>query len=68
MTLRSGCSPIKSRQDDMITDSINRSKTEGDWMPEQMHVLDVRPGITDLASIKFRNENGLMEIKRQGVF
>lgn len=23
-----------------------------------MHVLDVRPGITDPASIKFRNENG----------
>ena len=31
------------------------------WMPEQMHVLDVRPGITDPASIKFRNENELME-------
>ena len=30
-------------------------------MPEQMHVLDVRPGITDPASIKFRNENELME-------
>ena len=29
--------------------------------PEQMHVLDVRPGITDPASIKFRNENELME-------
>lgn len=29
--------------------------------PEQLHVLDVRPGITDLASIKFRNENELME-------
>ena len=28
--------------------------------PEQMHVLDVRPGITDPASIKFRNENELM--------
>ena len=26
-----------------------------------MHVLDVRPGITDPASIKFRNENVLME-------
>lgn len=26
-----------------------------------MHVLDVRPGITDPASIKFRNENELME-------
>ena len=31
------------------------------WTPRQMHVLDVRPGITDPASIKFRNENELME-------
>ena len=31
------------------------------WTPEQMHVLDVRPGSTDPASIKFRNENELME-------
>ncbi len=31
------------------------------WTPEQMRVLDVRPGITDAASIKFRNENELME-------
>ena len=31
------------------------------WTPEQIHVLDVRPGITDPASIKFRNENELME-------
>lgn len=31
------------------------------WTPEQSHVLDVRPGITDPASIKFRNENELME-------
>ena len=31
------------------------------WTPEQMHVRDVRPGITDPASIKFRNENELME-------
>lgn len=31
------------------------------WTPEQMHVLDVRPGITDPASIRFRNENELME-------
>ena len=30
------------------------------WTPEQLHVLDVRPGITDPASIKFRNENELM--------
>lgn len=28
--------------------------------PEQMHVLDVRPGITDLASIRYRNENELL--------
>ena len=31
------------------------------WTPKQMLVLDVRPGITDPASIKFRNENELME-------
>ena len=31
------------------------------WTSEQMHLLDVRPGITDPASIKFRNENELME-------
>ena len=31
------------------------------WTEEQLHVLDVRPGITDPASIKFRNENELME-------
>ena len=31
------------------------------WTAGQMHVLDVRPGITDPASIKFRNENELME-------
>lgn len=34
------------------------------WTPEQMHVLDVRPGITDPASIKFRNENGDGEGRR----
>lgn len=27
---------------------------------EQLHVLDVRPGITDLASIRYRNENELL--------
>lgn len=31
------------------------------YTEEQMHVLDVRPGITDLASIKYRNENELLE-------
>ena len=31
------------------------------WSPEQMRVLDVRPGIMDPASIKFRNENELTE-------
>ena len=31
------------------------------WTAEQMHVLDVRPGITDPASIKYRNENELLE-------
>ncbi len=30
------------------------------YTPEQMHVLDVRPGITDLASIRYRNENELL--------
>ena len=30
------------------------------WTEEQMVVLSVRPGITDPASIKFRNENELM--------
>lgn len=30
------------------------------WTIEQMHVLDVRPGITDPASIKYRNENELL--------
>lgn len=28
---------------------------------EQMHVLDVRPGITDMASICYRNENEILE-------
>ncbi len=31
------------------------------YTPAQMHVLDVRPGITDLASIRYRNENELLE-------
>ena len=31
------------------------------WTPEQMRVLDVRPGITDPASIRFRNENEMLE-------
>lgn len=31
------------------------------YTPEQMHVLDVKPGITDLASIRYRNENELLE-------
>ena len=30
------------------------------WTPEQMRVLDVRPGITDPASIRYRNENELL--------
>ncbi len=30
------------------------------YTPEQLHVLDVRPGITDAASIKYRNENELL--------
>ena len=31
------------------------------YTEEQMHVLDVRPGITDLASIRYRNENEHLE-------
>lgn len=31
------------------------------YSPEQLHVLDVRPGITDPASIRYRNENELLE-------
>lgn len=31
------------------------------WTPDQMRVLDVPPGITDPASIRFRNENELLE-------
>ena len=31
------------------------------YTPEQLHVLDVRPGITDYASIKYRDENSLLE-------
>lgn len=30
------------------------------YTEEQLHVLDVRPGITDAASIKYRNENDLL--------
>lgn len=31
------------------------------YTPEQMHVLDVRPGVTSLASIRYRNENELLK-------
>lgn len=31
------------------------------YTPEQMRVLSVRPGITSLASIRYRNENELLE-------
>lgn len=31
------------------------------YTPEQMEVLSVRPGITSLASIRYRNENELLE-------
>ncbi len=30
------------------------------YTPEQMHVLDVRPGVTSLASIRYRNENDIL--------
>lgn len=31
------------------------------YTPGQLHVLDVRPGVTDPASIRYRNENELLE-------
>ena len=31
------------------------------YTPKQLRVLSVRPGITDLASIRYRNENELLE-------
>lgn len=31
------------------------------YTAEQMHVLDVRPGVTSLASIRYRNENELLD-------
>lgn len=31
------------------------------YTPAQMRVLSVRPGITDMASIRYRNENDLLE-------
>lgn len=30
------------------------------YTPQQLHVLDVRPGITSLASIRYRNENDIL--------
>ena len=30
------------------------------YTPDQLHVLDVRPGITSLASIRYRNENDVL--------
>lgn len=30
------------------------------YTPEQMRVLDIRPGITSLASIRYRNENDIL--------
>ena len=30
------------------------------YSPDQMHVLDVRPGITSLASLRYRNENEVL--------
>lgn len=37
------------------------------YTPEQRKVLDVRPGITDYASLQFRNENELLEGKEDPV-
>lgn len=33
------------------------------YTPEQLHVLDIRPGITDAASIKYRNENEVLALQ-----
>lgn len=30
------------------------------YSPDQLHVLDVRPGITSLASLRYRNENDVL--------
>ena len=30
------------------------------YSPDQLHVLDVRPGITSLASLRYRNENEIL--------
>ena len=35
------------------------------YTPEQMEVLKVRPGITDLASIRYRNENEILKDKKE---
>ena len=32
---------------------------------EQRHVLDVRPGITDMASLRYKDENDILGIKNQ---
>ncbi len=37
------------------------------YTPEQRLVLSVRPGITDLASLQFRNENALLEGKEDPI-
>lgn len=31
------------------------------YSPEQLHILDVKPGITSLSSIRYKNENELLE-------
>jgi lipopolysaccharide/colanic/teichoic acid biosynthesis glycosyltransferase len=37
------------------------------YTAEQLRVLSVRPGITDLASLEFRNENTLLEGKKDPI-
>jgi lipopolysaccharide/colanic/teichoic acid biosynthesis glycosyltransferase len=37
------------------------------YTPEQREVLTVRPGITDFASLEFRNENELLEGKEDPI-
>ena len=31
------------------------------YSPEQLHILDVKPGITSISSIRYKNENELLE-------
>lgn len=37
------------------------------YSPDQLHVISVKPGLTDYASIQFRNENELLEGKKDPI-